>query len=733
MADSGSDTEPDEGACPAGSGPRGIGPPLQVGRGSSRRDLCDGGGLCSVGRWAPRDRPKLEAPRLQQIRSAVKRAIVREDANGHWSSALFAKLCRGELQCDPFPASATAELREYAAGLYDGDEMHARPRAEDRPQAVQVRLLQAMLRDAGDPDWQGMSHFCRGIRVGVGARLPRTPAVFRRKRHWRLAGQEDKEAWKLASVESVWRDNYTSAKDHVSEIGRQLDECVDNGWAIKLSEAEAAGRFPKLVVSSLGAVVKHDAAGDVHSIRMVLDGTHGVNLNTQIRVRDQDRCPTAADIRRVQRAQARSTPGVGLAVDIKSAHRLPAVDPRDWHLQGCRARRGGDIFVFTVGVFGMSSIAYWWARLGGAMLRLLNLMTDPDDELWLLLMADDIKIDSTSSHPERAVVWVLWLVIILGFPFSWPKTQGGARVEWIGYDVWVRERRLGITVARASWAVGWLRRVVRDRSVAMGEFRSGLGKLGFICGALEYERPFLAPCYAFLALSPIDSVRPIPLYVSCVLEHLAERIERRRTYPSDSDWISTEFSPRVDAKADGADVAIGGWLPRRDANGILSKAASPWFSIRVEESTTPWAFCRSGEAFRTIAALEALATLVAVVVFAPLLPRRSSTPVVVTSVTDNQGNGFALTRLMTTRFPLCLIVMELSAQLEAHNMRLEVEWAPRESNQEADDLSNGISEGFTERHRTEIDLATFPWIVLNRLVSHALDFERTRPPKRKRG
>ena len=42
----------------------------------------------------------------------------------------------------------------------------------------------------------------------------------------------------------------------------------------------------------------------------------------------------------------------------------------------------------------------------------------------------------------------------------------------------------------------------------------------------------------------------------------------------------------------------------------------------------------------------------------------------------------------SARFPLCLIPMELGAQLEARGSRLSTAWAPREQNQAADDLTN---------------------------------------------
>ena len=41
----------------------------------------------------------------------------------------------------------------------------------------------------------------------------------------------------------------------------------------------------------------------------------------------------------------------------------------------------------------------------------------------------------------------------------------------------------------------------------------------------------------------------------------------------------------------------------------IEKCRPPWFVVRLDESTAPWGFSRSGEPYRTSAALEAVAAL----------------------------------------------------------------------------------------------------------------------------
>ena len=59
-----------------------------------------------------------------------------------------------------------------------------------------------------------------------------------------------------------------------------------------------------------------------------------------------------------------------------------------------------------------------------------------------------------------------------------------------------------------------------------------------------------------------------------------------------------------------------------------------------------------------------------------------------TGSTDNQGNAYAVQKAMSTKYPLALLLMELSEEMRGQQVVLDLRWMPRETNQEADDLSN---------------------------------------------
>ena len=70
--------------------------------------------------------------------------------------------------------------------------------------------------------------------------------------------------------------------------------------------------------------------------------------------------------------------------------------------------------------------------------------------------------------------------------------------------------------------------------------------------------------------------------------------------------------------------------------------------------------------------------LVGVMVLLPLATweraPESTGVVTVGCATDNQGNHFLLDKLMTTKYPLGLILIDLAHQLSARRMALRADW-----------------------------------------------------------
>ncbi len=718
------DTEADDTAQPAGAGPRGQGPPLQVHRGRRARPLQDGGGLCSPGQWAPTQRPLCRAPRIMAVRAALHRELqaLQGHPDGDQVAEIFDGITRGACQESPFPADRTAALLSYCMELY-GEE--AAPREGDRPMNIRARLIQAMLRDSADADYAAIDQIAPGVPIGVNVRLPRTPAVYPRKKKWNLRGQEDPDAWRVPWGSGSWQRNYGSADAVQDELEKQLDELVRLDKAGRATVEQIKTWWPDAAVASLGALVQLRPDGDL-KVRALYDGTRGVDINPKIRVRDKDRGPATADVRCVMRQLAKSgRRAVGIKADVKDAHREIPVREADWKLQICRARPSSSTcYYFKVGVFGISSAAYWWGRLAACLVRLLHHVGEPSLDVWVLLVADDFKMESSATNPARSLLFLLWLLVIVGVPLQWGKTAGGQRIDWVGYSFDLAQYTLGLSESRAAWAVAWCTKQADNGGGTLGELREGVGRLGFAAGALLFDAPFLSPLYAYLGVCRTTGYRKYPVFVRITLRFLADRIARRRSYNCATTPSPLEFGPRVDAAAQGDIIGIGGWLPRRGPAGEISLADSPWFAISLDINSAPWAFSKNGQPFRSIAALEALATLLAVKLFSPWLHGDLRGSVTLKAYTDNQGNVAALGRLATTKYPLNCVIMELSTILESLNLTLDLRWLPREFNGEADQLSKGCFEGFADAHRVRVTADQLAWNVLPDLMKQGELFHR---------
>ena len=88
-----------------------------------------------------------------------------------------------------------------------------------------------------------------------------------------------------------------------------------------------------------------------------------------------------------------------------------------------------------------------------------------------------------------------------------------------------------------------------------------------------------------------------------------------------------------------------------------------------------------------------------------------------TGYTDNSGNTFLLDRLMTSKYPLVVILIEVAEQLAAENVGLALRWVPRLQNEEADALTNGRFEDFSPERRIVARVEDMKFIALNELMA----------------
>ena len=198
-------------------------------------------------------------------------------------------------------------------------------------------------------------------------------------------------------------------------------------------------------------------------------------------------------------------------------------------------------------------------------------------------------------------------------PLSWRKCRGGFETEWtewIGYQVDLRSWTVGVSDKKVAWLIEWVGRLVREGQVLGREFKAGVGRMGFLAGAVKAARPFLAPLYATSARVAPTSFMALHLAVKLALEFFSTVIAQRpRKVVSSLPRVLGEIF-RVDAMADQDGIAIGGW----ESFGGIPTSEARWFSLKLTKRNAPWLYVK-GEPFRVIAAAELVGVLVALVVF----------------------------------------------------------------------------------------------------------------------
>ena len=192
-----------------------------------------------------------------------------------------------------------------------------------------------------------------------------------------------------------------------------------------------------------------------------------------------------------------------LALDVSMAHRRVPAQYSDWGLQACSDLPLGvlpgpkdDVWVNTVGTYGVGSASYWWGRLGALLQRLLLYVVGPAGLLWVFRFADDFIWITGDRAVWRPLVLSVLLLRALDAPLKWSKFRCGRQVDWIGYFFDLERCMAGASDGRSMWAAGWCRRMAVMREIHFDESRGGLGRLGVAATLLLYTKPFLGPLYA---------------------------------------------------------------------------------------------------------------------------------------------------------------------------------------------------------------------------------------------
>ena len=115
---------------------------MEVGLGYTSREICDGQGLASPGRWSPEERRYPVTP----VWHAASEPIM-EFTRRHGTAALLTRLAMGQVTESPFEEEAVTRLKEQVVRSLAEQGLHLNRHPEDRE-----GLLQLLLTAAEDPE-----------------------------------------------------------------------------------------------------------------------------------------------------------------------------------------------------------------------------------------------------------------------------------------------------------------------------------------------------------------------------------------------------------------------------------------------------------------------------------------------------------------------------------------------------------------------------------------------------
>jgi hypothetical protein len=120
-----------------------------------------------------------------------------------------------------------------------------------------------------------------------------------------------------------------------------------------------------------------------------------------------------------------------------------------------------------------------------------------------------------------------------------------------------------------------------------------------------------------------------------------------------------------------------------------------------------------------------LAAIVALHHFEHLLPKsqRMLAPLIIRAGTDNQALEALSHKRSSTKLPLLFVMMQLATTSAKFNLKLQLQWRPREHNVEADALTNSDFSLFDPAKRVVLPWSEMSLDLLNSLITHSRDFE----------
>jgi len=153
-------------------------------------------------------------------------------------------------------------------------------------------------------------------------------------------------------------------------------------------------------------------------------------LNGRCLIPERSTLPTAKEILRSFPLRNSQKCLQGFSLDVKAAHKRIVLHNEEQGLVGFSF--DGKLYFYRVTPFGAVFSAFWWARLGGLLLRIFHHL------IWWshagFLDVDDFLFFTEANMMPVSATLVCIFRQNLGIPISWRKTALSSCIDYIGWQ-----------------------------------------------------------------------------------------------------------------------------------------------------------------------------------------------------------------------------------------------------------------------------------------------------------
>ena len=357
-------------------------------------------------------------------------------------------------------------------------------------QKFRLKILETMAEYTRDPDLALHPHLQAGVPTGVLEDIPPS-YIFPPKT------SQSSVAHHLQSFSENWK----GAMDDPDLTWKLIEEEMQQGWVEEIQGGMEAAhqRWEHIAVGKLNVV-----HSDNRKPRLVLDSSC-CNVNQRCTLPETMVLPTVDDVRASFDPFDVGGHVTGLSLDIQAAHKQIRLAPQD---QGLVMFTFNDrVFHYKVSHFGGRFSAFWWARFGAYLIRLLHRWLAAPHKAFLYV--DDILVLIPSSRTLETVWLTVTFLMLLGTPLSWKKAQLGPQISWIGWSFDFNYMTVQLMDEKVTKLKHTIRSILQNTQVTIKQMEQLLGMLIWFTAIAKHLRPHLSPLYKCL-YSPPATLFSIP-------------------------------------------------------------------------------------------------------------------------------------------------------------------------------------------------------------------------------